>query len=58
MSIIIPPTPVNDEPVNEFTEMQSHLDRAGWIGTGCTRPFEHDALSGGAEGAGKGTGGK
>jgi len=31
-----------DEPHDEFHEMQECLDRAGWVGTGCTRAFKDD----------------
>ena len=42
MMITIMPPMVNEEPVNEFTEMQKALDRTSWIGTGCTKPFVKD----------------
>ena len=50
-TIILPPPSPNEEPPNEFTTLQKSLDRASWQGTGCTLGFEHDELSGGAEGA-------
>ncbi len=43
ITIMTPAMSENEEPPNEFTEMQQAQDRASWIGIGCNRPFAKDA---------------